>query len=111
MHLSNDKQQDPDFVLGAAGGHQMTKSQEAPRAESSIPTHPLGVKPLGNKYFSSGDDARNSLKGHLGVLPDEMLMQLLEFLDQRTLKILGYTCRFLFAACMSDDLWKSIFLK
>jgi hypothetical protein len=40
-----------------------------------------------------------------------MLMQLLEFLDQRSLRYLGSTCRFLYAHCGSDDLWKSIFLE
>lgn len=77
--------------------------------ESYIPSHPLGIKPLGNKYFHDGDDAREFL-GRLQVLPDELLNQLLEFLDVRSLRLLGYTCRFLFAFCLSDDLWKSIFL-
>ncbi|KAL2022819.1 hypothetical protein VTK56DRAFT_4635 [Thermocarpiscus australiensis] len=77
---------------------------------SSVPPHPLGIKPLGNKYFSNGKDARKSL-GTLQVLPDEMLMQLLEFLDKRSLRLLGYTCRFLYACCMSDDVWKTIFLE
>ncbi|KAJ4296010.1 hypothetical protein N0V88_004712 [Collariella sp. IMI 366227] len=77
---------------------------------SSIPPHPLGIKPLGNKYFSTVGDARNSI-GSLRGLPDEMLMQLLEYLDPRTLRLLGYTCKFLFACCMSDDIWKTIFLE
>jgi len=79
-------------------------------AESSIPSHPLGIKPLGNKYFHDGRDAREFL-GNLQVLPDELLAQLFEFLDPRSLRLLGYTCRFLFAFCLSDDLWKTIFLE
>lgn len=79
-------------------------------ASSSVPPHPLGIKPLGNKYLSNGDDARAFL-GTLRILPDEMLMQLLEFLDQRTLRLLGYTCRFLYACSMSDDIWKTKFLE
>jgi hypothetical protein len=89
----------------------MTKDQDSMSTRPSIPTHPLGLKPLGNKYFFSGDDARDSLKGALKILPDQVLMQLLEFLDHRTLRLLGYTCRFLFASCISDDLWKAIFLE
>ena len=77
---------------------------------SAIPPHPLGLKPLGNKYFASGNDARESL-GPLQALPDEMLMVLLEYLDCRALRRLGYTCRFLYAFSLSDDLWKSIFLE
>ncbi|KAK4152417.1 hypothetical protein C8A00DRAFT_16262 [Chaetomidium leptoderma] len=78
--------------------------------DSSIPSHPLGIKPLGNKYFSSGEDAR-MLLGTLQVLPDEMLMQLLEYLDPRALRLFGYTCKFLFACCVVDDIWKTIFLE
>jgi hypothetical protein len=40
-----------------------------------------------------------------------MLVHLLEYLDERSLRTLGYTCRFLFAICGSDDLWKSLFLE
>ncbi|KAK3337134.1 hypothetical protein B0T19DRAFT_348718 [Cercophora scortea] len=83
---------------------------DASSIESSIPSHPLGIKPLGNKYFSAGNDARKAI-GTFQVLPDEMLAQFLEFLDKRTLRLLGYTCRFLFAHCISDELWKSIFLE
>lgn len=79
-------------------------------SDSSVPPHPLGIKPLGNKYFSSGEDARKSM-GVLQLLPDEMLMQLLEYMDKPTLRRLGYTCRFLFACCTSDDIWKAIFLE
>jgi hypothetical protein len=77
---------------------------------SSVPPHPLGIKPLGNKYFSSGADARR-LIGVLQALPDEMLMQLLEYVDERSLRLLGYTCKFLFACCTADDVWKTIFLQ
>ena len=76
----------------------------------TIPPHPLGIKPLGSRYFWDGQDARKCL-GLLQVLPDEVIMQMLEFLDPKTLRLLGYTCRFLFACCMSDDLWKTVFLE
>ncbi len=101
-----------DGVGGQPLSHPVTGhvSHDDFNATSSIPPHPLGVKPLGNKYFSDGGDARRFL-GTLQVLPDEMLMQLLEFLDERTLRLLGYTCRFLFACSMSDDIWKTVFLE
>lgn len=89
----------------------MTDEDDATTAvESSVPTHPLGIKPLGNKYFHTGNDARVSL-GDLQVLPDEMLAQLFEYLDKRTLRLLGYACKFLYAHCSYDDLWKTIFLE
>ncbi|KAL2136030.1 hypothetical protein VTI74DRAFT_5766 [Chaetomium olivicolor] len=83
---------------------------DEPSLGPSIPPHPLGIKPLGNKYFSSVGDARKCM-GALQGLPDEMLIQLLEYLDPRSLRLLGYTCKFLFACCMSDDVWKTIFLE
>lgn len=86
------------------GGHENSSF------DSSIPPHPLGIKPLGNKYFADGDDARKSI-GALQSLPDEMLMQLFEYLDAPSTRLLGSTCKFLFACCMADDVWKSVFLE
>ena len=77
---------------------------------ASIPTHPLGVKPLGNQYLSDVVSARKSL-GNLQALPDEVLSQFLEYLDLKTLRTLGYTCKFLFAFCHSDEFWKPLFLE
>lgn len=76
----------------------------------SIPTHHLGIKPLGNRYLSNGADARLS-GGTVAGLPDEMLMLLLEQLDVVSLKALGASCRFLYAFCHSDELWKALFLQ
>ncbi|KAK0618152.1 Clavaminate synthase-like protein [Bombardia bombarda] len=111
MLLSNDKDA-PGFAyeVTTSPSHPEVDGPEALIIESSIPSHPLGIKPLGNQYFSNGGSARDSL-GTFKILPDEMLAQLLEFLDKRTLRALGYTCKFLYAHCISDDLWKSIFLE
>ncbi len=78
--------------------------------ESPIPPHPLGIRPLGNRYLSTGPNARELL-GSLEALPDEVLMTLLEHLDQYALQTLGYTCKFLFAFCSSEELWKAVFLE
>lgn len=78
--------------------------------ESPIPSHPLRIKPLGNQYLSSAVNARRAT-GRLQVLPDEVLAQLLEYFGQQSLRKLGYTCRFLFAFCHADDLWKALFLE
>ncbi|KAK3394706.1 Clavaminate synthase-like protein [Podospora didyma] len=114
MFLSNEQRQTTTMLSFEAndinGSQIMTDTPDPLAAGPSVPPHPLGIKPLGNKYFHNGKNARDHL-GSLQVLPDEMLMQLLEFLDQHALRLLGYTCRFLFAHCISDDLWKSIFLE
>ncbi|OAA43208.1 F-box domain, Skp2-like protein [Metarhizium rileyi] len=75
-----------------------------------IPTHPLGVKPLGNRFLSNGPNAKAHC-GTWGFLPDEMLMLVLEQLDAKSLVSLGSTCKFLFAFCHADELWKPLFLQ
>ncbi|WYZ34794.1 hypothetical protein EsH8_I_001070 [Colletotrichum jinshuiense] len=84
--------------------------EDAVISTESIPTHPLGVKPLGNQYLSDRPNARKHT-GVFKILPDEALLVLLEYLDQERLRTLGYTCKFLFAFCQSDDLWKTLFLE
>ncbi|KAK2601729.1 hypothetical protein QQS21_004717 [Conoideocrella luteorostrata] len=75
----------------------------------SIPSHALGVKPLGNRYLSNGPHAKTKT-GRWAILPDEMLMLVLEQFDAQSLLNLGATCKFLFAFCHSDELWKAQFL-
>jgi hypothetical protein len=79
-------------------------------ATASIPPHPLGIKPLGNQYFASGPNARASL-GTFKLFPDEMLMLFLEYLDASSLRLLGSTSKFLYAASRYDDLWKTLYLE
>ncbi|KAJ0355152.1 hypothetical protein COL154_000744 [Colletotrichum chrysophilum] len=90
-------------------GYDSKPLADAVMTSESIPTHPLGVKPLGNQYLSDRPNARK----HIGVFttfPDEALMILLEYLDQSNLRNLGYTSKFLYAFCQSDELWKALFL-
>ncbi|KAG6196088.1 hypothetical protein E4U10_001287 [Claviceps purpurea] len=75
----------------------------------SIPTHALGVKPLGNCFLSECPNAKIN-SGTWGALPDEMVMLVLEQMDVRSLLSLGSTCKFLYAFCHSDELWKALFL-
>ncbi|KAI1808301.1 hypothetical protein F4811DRAFT_501883 [Daldinia bambusicola] len=91
------------------GEFHMTTTGITGISSDSIPVHPLGVKPLGNLYFASGPTARQSL-GLLIQLPDEMILQILEYFDIQTLKDVGSTCRFLYAFCHLDELWKALFL-
>ncbi|KAL7629317.1 hypothetical protein AAE478_000837 [Parahypoxylon ruwenzoriense] len=98
---------------GVSGGATATGGEldvlTARLSSDSIPVHPMGIKPLGNQYFASGPTARQSL-GSLGRLPDEMILQILEYLDTHSLRVTGFTCRFLYAFCQLDELWKALFL-
>ncbi|KAI1383228.1 Clavaminate synthase-like protein [Hypoxylon trugodes] len=104
-----------DISHGGVGGDVTTNgggltTPVARISSDSIPIHPMGVKPLGNQYFASGPTARQSL-GLLARLPDEMILQILEYLDIKSLKDIGFTCRFLFAFSQLDELWKALFLE
>lgn len=76
----------------------------------SIPTHPLGVKPLGNQYFATGPIAQRNI-GIWAVLPDEILALVLEGFDKSSLLSLGSTCKFLYTFCHSEELWKALYLR
>lgn len=76
----------------------------------SIPSHPLRVKPLGNRYLSHGPNARASV-GAWSALPDEVLLLVLELFESSELRRLGSTCKFLYAFCHLEELWKAVFLQ
>lgn len=95
----------------STGGNRATSSaKDVLPASEFIPSHHLGVKPLGNQYLSSTPSARRNI-GSLQALPDEMLMLALECLDRMSLHYLASTCKFFYALCESEDLWKSVFLQ
>lgn len=114
LGISNPEEHGQSGVCRANGDDGsaalVEKEDDAGVFESSIPCHPLGIKPLGNQYFSTTVSARKHI-GALQLLPDETLMLLLEHLDPRSLRRLGYTSRFLHAFCTSDELWKPLLLE
>ncbi|KAL6908457.1 hypothetical protein GGI43DRAFT_392797 [Trichoderma evansii] len=89
--------------------HQSSDSTSVSHSDS-IPTHPLGVKPLGNQYLAKGPNARRSI-GTWACLPDELLAVVLEGVDKQSLLNLGSTCKFLYAFCHSEELWKALYLR
>jgi hypothetical protein len=80
------------------------------KESDSISTHALGVRPLGNQFLTGGPNSRANI-GTWRSLPDEMLTVVLESLDQSCLLSLGQACRFLYAFCHSEELWKPIYLE
>jgi hypothetical protein len=78
-------------------------------AQNAIPGHPLGVKPSGNALLAAVN-LRNAI-GTFGLLPDELILILLEFLDCPSLLRLGRTCKALYAFTRAEDLWKTIFIR
>lgn len=79
-------------------------------AVAAVPTHPLRVRPSGNA-FGAPKNLRHAIKGPLILLPDAVLLQILENLDLPTLRTLGYTSKALWAFCHLDELWKSHYMR
>lgn len=76
---------------------------------TAVQRHPLGVRPSGNAFTS-----KSNLKASCGIyalLPDEVLAQLLEYLEATDLLKLGATCRALHAFTRAEDLWKTLFVE
>lgn len=84
---------------------------EVPDEDNStgVPPHPLGIRPSGNMY-----DSKINLMDSCRLfarLPEELLDQVLEYLDTKELLNLGATCKALSAYCASEELWKTLFVE
>ncbi|KAJ9310275.1 hypothetical protein DTO217A2_54 [Paecilomyces variotii] len=88
-------------------GSQLVGASLTSRDE--IPCHPLGVKPSGNGLTATWD-LRTAI-GTFNILPDEILLMLLEYLDSASLLNIGRTCKALYAFTRSEDLWKTLFVR
>lgn len=77
--------------------------------------HPFGVKPQGNAFLSDPKyhyNLRKSSLGHLSVLSDDALMELLGFIDDLdSLKSLLATSKYLFTFLNDEELWKKWYNK
>ncbi|KAI2786297.1 hypothetical protein POX_g08680 [Penicillium oxalicum] len=83
----------------------VTDDQEG---DEAIPSHPLGVKPTGNGLLASWS-LRDSI-GSFQRLPDELLLELLEYLNGSDLLKLGRTCKAFYAFTRAEELWKTLFV-
>lgn len=90
---------------------ELTDSEPLALEESSIsiPLHPSGVRPSGNQYTAQSNAKQRV--GSFQILPDEILAIFLEYLESQELLLLGSACKFLYAFCRSEDLWKALFIE
>ncbi|KAF2088175.1 F-box domain-containing protein [Saccharata proteae CBS 121410] len=82
---------------------------DAAAEHAAIPSHPLGVKPSGNALTAEVDIKARC--GHFARLPDEILMQVLEYFDASILRSLGASCKALYAFTRSEELWRALFVE
>ena len=73
----------------------------------AIPGHPLGVKPSGNALLAA-ENLRDAI-GTFKILPDDLVLILLEFLDGPGLLRIGRTCKAFYAFTRAEELWKALF--
>lgn len=71
----------------------------------TLVSHPLGVRPSGNALL---DDDRKPGMGLFALLPDAIVLTIIQELDKASLLALGHTCKGLFAYCWFDELWKQV---
>lgn len=77
--------------------------------DAIIPQHPIGIKPAGNQ-FVAGPNIK-AAAGVFSYVPDELLIQLFEFVGPMSLLQVGATCKALYAFTRFEDLWRTQFLK
>jgi hypothetical protein len=77
--------------------------------DATIPHHPLGVKPSGNALTATW--SLRAAVGTLAILPDEMILPLLEYLEAPDILRLGRTCKALYAFTRAEEVWKTLFIQ
>lgn len=84
-------------------------AQYGDHADEAIPSHPLGVKPSGNGLLATWS-LRDAI-GAFQLLPDELILILLEGLDGPSLLRLGRTCKAFYAFTRAEEIWKTLFVE
>ena len=91
------------------GQKQELDVDDAISAAVAIPPHPLGIKPAGNIYTSVYN--LKAAAGYFACLPDELTVEILEYLDARNLLQVEATCKALYAFTRFEELWKTLFIE
>lgn len=77
--------------------------------------HPLNVKPSGNALIFSDSkllETKDSLLGDFKIFNDELLLDILGFLDDpQDLKRLSHTSRILYAFIYDEELWRRLYMR
>ncbi|CAK9160835.1 unnamed protein product [Ilex paraguariensis] len=95
--------------------HQISENEDTEEGfnlKTSAPSHSHGVQPLGNLFFSpSFNNSRNTGLGNLQTLSDELVLEILGFLDGTHLGILSTVSKSLYVFCNHEPLWRNLVLE
>lgn len=90
---------------------QEEDTEEGFSLRASAPSHKYGVQPLGNLYFSpSSFNSRNSGLGALQILTDELVLEILGFLDGAHLGVLATVSKSFYVFTNHEPLWRNLVL-
>ncbi|WCJ34135.1 Bifunctional arginine demethylase and lysyl-hydroxylase JMJD6 [Euphorbia peplus] len=92
--------------------HDNIKDDEEQQGFSiSAPSQTYGVQPLGNLYFNPGSiNSRNTGLGNLKTLSDELLLDILGFLDGTHLGVLSIISKSFYVFANHESLWRNLVL-
>lgn len=93
----------------SSGLYPSQPSNSVQDTHDAIPSHPLGVKPSGNALLAA-ENLRNAI-GTFNILPDDLILTLLEFLGSPSLLYIGRTCKAFYAFTRAEELWKGLFVE
>lgn len=84
---------------------------------TTVHRHPLNVKPQGNAFLSleETDEMKNVPRekqmGHFSAFPDELLMEILGYIDDvESMKNLSHTSRVMYAYLYDEELWRKLYI-
>lgn len=95
--------------MPAVKKQKVTNTLRTVAVTSTTISHPLNVRPLGNMLLSEQTPGlgRAAQMGHFACFPEELLMELLGFVDDAaSLMRLSHTSRVMYAYVYDEDLWK-----
>ncbi|KAI5425224.1 arginine-specific demethylase JMJ22 [Lathyrus oleraceus] len=87
-------------------------TEEGFSIKSSAPSHTHGVQPLGNLYFNPGSiNSRDTGLGNLHTLTDELVLDILGFLDGTSLGVLASVSKSFYVFTNHEPLWRNLVLE
>ncbi|RLV95479.1 F-box protein [Spathaspora sp. JA1] len=77
--------------------------------------HPLNVKPSGNSLLNNDttlNDSKNSLLGVFASFPDELIQEVIGYIDDSpSLRNLSHVSRIFYAFLYDEEIWKKLYVK
>ncbi|CAG8785458.1 24291_t:CDS:2 [Gigaspora margarita] len=86
------------------------------KSKIALIRHPLGIMPWGNYYIDSTEkgfrkNRRETSLGTLAHLTDEIILEILGYLNVKELLTLGFTSQVLYCFISFEELWKQLTIR